>query len=98
MVKTKAGDIVTDGKTRSYRHHPKAPSPPNSPLIIFPELEQYGIRFTRKHILDLMRKGKFPAARQIGTNRVAWVRAEIAAYISTRPIARAAQPESGDAA
>jgi hypothetical protein len=87
VVKTKAGEIIAGGKTRNHRHHPKAPSPPNSPLIIFAELEQYGIRFSRKHILDLMRRGIFPAARQISSNRV-----------STRPIARAAQAEAGDAA
>jgi predicted DNA-binding transcriptional regulator AlpA len=95
MVKTKAGVVVTAGK---YKHKPWPPSPPGSPLIIYDELIQYGIRYSRKHLLDLMRQGKFPAARQCSENRVAWVRAEIEAYVENLPIAYAAQPEDGDAA
>jgi len=44
-----------------------------------------------------MRSGKFPAARQISANRVAWSRAEIQGYVDSLPVAWAAQPEDGDA-
>jgi predicted DNA-binding transcriptional regulator AlpA len=100
MVKTAAGEIVEPGKThkvRNYAHHPRSPSLPNCPFVIYDELREFGIPFSRKHILDLMRRSQFPAARQISANRVAWVRAEIEAYVITRPIARAAQPEAPDA-
>jgi predicted DNA-binding transcriptional regulator AlpA len=82
---------MTTGK---YKHRPWAPSPPGSPLIIYEELAGYGIRHSRKHLLDLMRAKKFPAARQISANRVAWVRAEIEAYVDSLPVAWAAQPDA----
>jgi len=98
MVKTEADAIVALGRTRNYMHHPTPPSPPNCPFVIYDELREFGIPFSRKHLLDLMRRSLFPQARQISANRVAWIRAEIEAYVSTRPIVRAAQPEAADAA
>jgi predicted DNA-binding transcriptional regulator AlpA len=95
MIKTRAGVVRAAGK---YKHKLWAPSPPGSPLIVYDELKQYGIRYSRKHLLDLMRESKFPAARQVGKNRVAWVRAEIQGYVDSLPVAWAAQPEDGDAA
>jgi predicted DNA-binding transcriptional regulator AlpA len=70
-----------------------APSPPSSPLIIYEELAGYGIRHSRKHLLDLMRAGKFPAARQVSAHRVAWVRDEIQSYVAALPVAAAARSE-----
>jgi hypothetical protein len=95
MIKTEAGQIIAPGKR--YKHRPRPPSLPNCPFVIYYELREFGIPFSRKHLLDLMRRGHFPQARQISANRIAWVRAEIEAYVSTRPIARAAQPEAADA-
>ncbi len=80
-------------KAGKYKHKPWPASPPGSPLIVYDELKQYGIRFSRKHLLDLMRQGKFPAARQISRNRVAWIRAEVESYVDSLPVAYAAQPD-----
>jgi predicted DNA-binding transcriptional regulator AlpA len=96
-VQTKAGEIVAPGETRKYRHKPRAPSPPGCPLVVYDELVQFGIQFSRKHILDLMRASKFPAARQISQNRVGWLRSEIEAHVAALPIARAAQGADGPA-
>jgi predicted DNA-binding transcriptional regulator AlpA len=64
-------------------------APQDAPrYLTYPELREYGIGFSRKHLLDLMRAGKFPQARQLSANRVAWLRAEILAYCQTRPVAR----------
>jgi predicted DNA-binding transcriptional regulator AlpA len=59
-------------------------------FVTYPELHGLGVTYSRKHLLDLMRRGLFPACRQISANRIAWVRAEILNYLETRPVARAA--------
>jgi len=56
----------------------------------YPELSAYGIRYSRKHLLDLQRAGRFPQARQLSTNRVAWLQSEIIAYLESRPVSQAA--------
>jgi predicted DNA-binding transcriptional regulator AlpA len=66
-------------------------APQDAPrYVTYRELRRYGINFSRKHLLDLMRAGKFPQARQLSANRVAWLLAEILAHCLTRPVARAA--------
>jgi predicted DNA-binding transcriptional regulator AlpA len=57
--------------------------------LTYPELAAFGVSFSRKHLLDLMRAGKFPQARQMSANRVAWLEAEIIGYLETRPVSRA---------
>jgi predicted DNA-binding transcriptional regulator AlpA len=61
--------------------------------VTYPELRGLGVKFSRKHLLDLMRTGQFPQARQISKNRVAWIRGEILDYLANRPVARAAQSQ-----
>jgi len=46
----------------------------DDPFVAFKELPQYGIPFTRLHLLRLMRQGKFPRSYQITNNRVGWRR------------------------
>lgn len=82
MVKTKAGAVLGSAG--------KLESPPNCSLLVYAELRQFGITFSRKHILDLMRAGKFPRARQVGANRVAWLRSEVLAHINALPVAATA--------
>lgn len=62
-------------------------------FVTYPELRDLGVRYSRKHLLDLMRDGQFPQARQMSANRIAWLRDEILDYLETRPVARAAQSE-----
>jgi hypothetical protein len=62
---------------------------PGKRYVTYPELPDYGVpKYSRKHLLDLQRRGLFPKARQIGLNRIAWEEEEICAYVATRPIAR----------
>ncbi len=61
-------------------------------FISYPDLPKYGVpRFSRKHLLDLMKAGKFPLARQISSNRVGWIEAEILDYVASRPVAKSLQ-------
>jgi len=63
----------------------------DSPVYItYPELLGLGIRYSRKHLLALQRDGKFPQARQLSANRIAWLRSEVLDYLNTRPVSRAA--------
>ena len=69
---------------------------PVTKFITFPELPEYGVpAFSRKHILDLQKRGRFPKARQLSANRIGWVEDEIIAWAASRPVARsiAAPPE-----
>jgi predicted DNA-binding transcriptional regulator AlpA len=59
-------------------------------FVTYAELRGLGVKFSRKHLLDMMRGGHFPQARQLSANRVAWLRAEVLEYLVTRPVARAA--------
>lgn len=66
--------------------------------ISYRELLNYGVPgYSRKHLLDLQRQGKFPLARQLSANRVGWDLDEIAAWVATRPVAQSVR-ERADAA
>jgi predicted DNA-binding transcriptional regulator AlpA len=92
MIKTKAGQLVVPGKNR---HGAEVDLLQVSPFVVYNELPQFGIKFSRKHLLDLMRAGLFPAARQLSANRVAWLRSELLAYVESRPVSRASHaPEA----
>jgi hypothetical protein len=59
-------------------------------FVYFDQLTDLGVpRFSRKHVLDLQKKGKFPASRQITDNRVGWLEEEIIAWVASRPISAA---------
>jgi predicted DNA-binding transcriptional regulator AlpA len=61
---------------------------PAKKFVTYPELVDYGVPYSRKHLIDLQRRGLFPKARQIGLNRIAWDEELILAYVATRPVAR----------
>jgi Prophage CP4-57 regulatory protein (AlpA) len=67
-------------------------------FVTYPELPAYGVpKFSRKHMLDLQKQGKFPKARQLTSQRIAWVEDEILDWIASRPVAiavRDAEPRS----
>jgi prophage regulatory protein len=46
------------------------------------------IPFTRQHVLRLEKAGKFPRRLKLGQRRVAWVYAEIEAWIGERAALR----------
>ncbi len=59
-------------------------------FVAYPELPDYGVpAFSRKHLLDLQKKGKFPKARQLSANRIGWLEDEIRDWVASRPVARA---------
>ena len=52
-------------------------------VIRFPELKSR-VGYSRMHIFRLEKAGKFPRRVQLGPNSVAWVEAEIDAWIQSR--------------
>ena len=52
-------------------------------VISWRELSEM-IPFTRQHVLRLEKAGKFPRRLKLGQRRVAWVYAEIEAWIGER--------------
>lgn len=42
------------------------------------------VPFTRKHILELEKAGRFPKRLQLGNRRVAWVESEIDQWLAER--------------
>jgi prophage regulatory protein len=71
---------------------------PSTRFIPYPELADYGVPYSRKHLLDLQRLGLFPKAIQSGANRVAWIEADVLQWVASRPVARSVQTEPADAA
>ena len=57
-------------------------------FITYRQLSDLGIRYTRKHLLELMRTGQFPQAHQLTKNRVAWDQNSISEWLNSRPVAR----------
>jgi predicted DNA-binding transcriptional regulator AlpA len=64
-------------------------SPPPR-YLTYAQLSALGIHYSRKHLLDLMRAGRFPPSRQLSANRVGWLESEIRTYLENRPVSRAA--------
>jgi predicted DNA-binding transcriptional regulator AlpA len=72
---------------------------PDEVFVTYPELPAYGIpKYSRKHLLDMQRRGQFPRAIQLSPNRVAWTRSSLAEWCRSRPTARAVAEEAADAA
>lgn len=53
-------------------------------LISLAEIKKMGISFSRPHIYDLMKSGKFPRPIKIGSRKNAWVKSEIESWIADR--------------
>jgi predicted DNA-binding transcriptional regulator AlpA len=63
---------------------------PDELFVTYHELPNYGIpQYSRKHLLDLMKRNQFPAAVQLSANRVAWRVSSLREWIASRPTARA---------
>jgi predicted DNA-binding transcriptional regulator AlpA len=68
------------------------------PFVTYPELVNFGVPpFSRKHLLDLQKRGQFPKAIELSPNRIAWKLSEIQSWRASRPVARSVR-EAGDAA
>jgi predicted DNA-binding transcriptional regulator AlpA len=63
---------------------------PAKRFVTYPELVDHGVpKYSRKHLIDLQRRGQFPRAYQLSPNRIAWAEDEIRAWVASRPVARA---------
>jgi predicted DNA-binding transcriptional regulator AlpA len=72
---------------------------PDEMFVKYPELPDYGIpKYSRKHLLDMQRRGQFPRAVQLSPNRIGWRASELARWVASRPTARAVAEEPADAA
>ncbi len=58
---------------------------PISELINLSGLRKLGIDYHNSHLLRLERDGLFPARRYLSPQRIVWLRAEIDAWIHSRP-------------
>jgi prophage regulatory protein len=59
-------------------------------LIIFQELRSVkGIAYSRMQLSRLMKAGIFPQAIRLSSSRIAWVEAEVDAWIAAKAEARA---------
>jgi predicted DNA-binding transcriptional regulator AlpA len=70
-------------------------------FVTYPELRpQHGIRYTRLHLNRLEKRGLFPKARWLTSNRKCWLLSEIEEWKRTRSIERPPFPfeGAGDAA
>src|SRR5438876_7189515 len=54
-------------------------------FVPFPELKDYGFPWSRVHIGDLVKRGEFPAPRQLSRNRIAWIHEELVTFAASRP-------------
>lgn len=57
----------------------------NNQLLRFGAVRQL-VSLSRTTIWRLEREGKFPARRQLGSNSVAWIAAEVTAWVESRAI------------
>jgi hypothetical protein len=57
--------------------------------VTYPELPDFGVpKYSRKHLIDLQRRGQFPKARQLSPNRIAWDLNEIERWLVSRPVGK----------
>ena len=59
-------------------------------IIVFEQLADRGIRYSRQHIHNMERQNRFPKRIQIGPNRVGWVEFEIDEWLRAKVNAREA--------
>ena len=63
-------------------------------FVTYPELPDYGVpRYSRKHLLDLQRRGQFPRALQLTPNRIGWDIDAIQHWVASRPPARSVRED-----
>jgi hypothetical protein len=59
--------------------------------VTFFELPDLGVpRWSRKHVIDLVKAGKFVAPRQLSDNRIGWLKSDVLHWVHSRPIANIA--------
>jgi predicted DNA-binding transcriptional regulator AlpA len=72
---------------------------PPKRFVTYPQLPDYGVpAYSRKHLLDLQRRGLFPKALQLSPNRIGWDEDSIRIWVASRPVARAVAEAQADEA
>jgi predicted DNA-binding transcriptional regulator AlpA len=67
--------------------------PLDDPFHGYSELRPvFKIKYSRVHLLRLMKAGKFPPAYQLSANRIGWRRSQLLEYLANRPIAHSISP------
>lgn len=63
--------------------------PAKAPEVFVPysKLRDYGVAYSRVHLMNLVRAGRFPAPRRLSPNRVGWLASELESWIRSRPAA-----------
>ena len=62
-------------------------------FITYAELKPVkGIGYTRRHLRDLVRDGKFPKPIELSEARIAWVEDEVDAWLAEKAALRTAPP------
>ena len=56
-------------------------------VLVFTDLADRGIRYSRKHLRRKVRDGSFPPPIQLGERRIAWHEHVIDGWLADRPIA-----------
>ncbi|HKX80111.1 MAG TPA: AlpA family transcriptional regulator [Novosphingobium sp.] len=62
---------------------------PDDRLMTMKEVEQL-IGFSKVHIYQMIREGRFPKQLHLGPNKVAWLRSEVLGWVGERAAAREA--------
>lgn len=57
-------------------------------LVLYSDLKELGVPYTRQHLARLEAEKKFPKRVQVGEARIAWVEDEIRAWVKARIEAR----------
>lgn len=64
-------------------------------FVTYQDLPVYGVpKYSRKHLLDMQRRGQFPKALQLSPNRIAWDEEAIRTWVASRPIAKSAADDT----
>ena len=67
--------------------------PPDHPwLLSYDDLRMIGIRYCREHLRRMELEGTFPKRVRLSPARIAWVEAEIAAWLEVRMTQRGDKP------
>jgi predicted DNA-binding transcriptional regulator AlpA len=79
-------------RTEDFRRRlPSSAAPvesgPDDTFIVFAELHQHGIGFSRVHLRRLISHKLFPPPVMLSPNRIAWRLSDVSAWKASRPVA-----------
>ena len=72
--------------------HPVLP-PIADPLVSYPGLEAFGIRYSRVHLRRKIDNGEFPEPVRLSDARIAWRSSDLREWVASRPTGRIKRPK-----